>query len=337
VPDGFNDFIAERKAELRAIAQGDVGEVSKPGLNERLAIAGLAHPSFEVLQINDVSATVVASTDRSEELSTRPSGSTFANSLSVETMGQVGPDWILTAPIVGSDTKAQGVLVGEVFLGVMGRLLNPYGLDTSTVFDQEVHIVNAKHLLVYSSDWGVVPDDATMAAKGALSVKGEGAIFDRAMASGSGADQIVDYRNEGVLAGYQALPALGWVIIASTQTDVALAPVREQELRTSLLQALSTFLLIGFAIALAVLTTRPLVALSRTAALVSAGDLTARVELKGGAEVRRLGDSFNAMVERLSDVLNRLRGEVTESAAKLSAASTLSSTTRIRNGDAVSR
>jgi methyl-accepting chemotaxis protein len=77
--------------------------------------------------------------------------------------------------------------------------------------------------------------------------------------------------------------------------------------------------LIGFAIAVAVVTTRPLVALSRTAALVAEGDLTARVELKGGAEVRRLGDSFNAMVERLSDVLMRLRGEVTESAAKLSA------------------
>ena len=316
----INDFMAERKAELRAIAQSDVGEVSKPGLKARLVTAGSAHPSFAILQINDLSATVVASTDRSEELSARPSGSTFANSLSVESMGQVGPDWIMTAPIVGSDSKAQGVLVGEVFLGVLGRLLNPYGLDTSTVLDQEVHVVNAKHLLVYSSDWGVVANDAAMAAKGALSIQGEGAIFDRAMASGPGADQIVDYRNEHVLAGYQALPSLGWVIIASTETAVALAPVQEQELRTSLLQALSTVLLIGFAITVAVLTTRPLVALSRTAALVAAGDLTARVELKGGAEVRRLGDSFNAMVERLSDVLDRLRGEVTESAGKLSAA-----------------
>jgi methyl-accepting chemotaxis protein len=159
-----------------------------------------------------------------------------------------------------------------------------------------------------------------MIARGSLTVQGEGVIFDRATASGAGADQIVDYRNERVLAGYQALPALGWVIVASTQTAVALAPVQMQELRTSLLQALSTFLLLGFAITVAVLTTRPLVALSRTAALVAAGDLTARVELKGGAEVRRLGDSFNSMVERLSDVLNRLRGEVTESAAKLSAA-----------------
>jgi methyl-accepting chemotaxis protein len=79
--------------------------------------------------------------------------------------------------------------------------------------------------------------------------------------------------------------------------------------------------LIGIAIVLAVLAMRPIVALSRAAANVEAGDLSARVNLKGGGEVRRLGDTFNAMLERLSGVLSRLRGEVTESAGKLSAAS----------------
>jgi methyl-accepting chemotaxis protein len=86
-----------------------------------------------------------------------------------------------------------------------------------------------------------------------------------------------------------------------------------------MLQTLSTVLLIGFAIALAVLTTRPIVVLARAAARVEAGDLSARVNLKGGGEVRRLSAAFNAMVERLSGVLFRLRGEVTESATKLSA------------------
>ena len=107
-------------------------------------------------------------------------------------------------------------------------------------------------------------------------------------------------------------------MVASIDVASALAPVHEQELRTSLLQALSTFLLIGFAIVLAILTTRPIVALARATARVEAGDLTARVNLKGGGEIRRLSDAFNAMVERLSGVLFRLRGEVTESAAKLS-------------------
>jgi methyl-accepting chemotaxis protein len=69
-----------------------------------------------------------------------------------------------------------------------------------------------------------------------------------------------------------------------------------------------------------VVTTRPITALSRAAASVEAGDLSARVRLTGGAEVARLGDSFNAMVVRLSGVLERLRGEVTDSATRLSEA-----------------
>ena len=88
----------------------------------------------------------------------------------------------------------------------------------------------------------------------------------------------------------------------------------------SLLQVLSTLLLIAFAVAMAILTTRPIVALARAAVRVEAGDLTARVDLRGGGELSRLGEAFNAMIERLSGVLLRLRGEVTESAVKLSAA-----------------
>jgi methyl-accepting chemotaxis protein len=212
------------------------------------------------------------------------------------------------------------MVMGDLNVAVLGLLLNPYGDEPSTR-DQEVHLVNAQHLLVYSSDWGVLRDDAAVLAKGTLKVSAEGAVFDRATNSGPGASQLVDYRNRQVLAGYEPIKTLGWVVIASTETASALAPVYEQELRTSLLQALSLVLLIGFAIVLAVFATRPIVALSRAAARVEAGDLSARVKLKGGGEVRQLGDTFNAMVERLSGVLSRLRGEVTESAGKLSAAS----------------
>ena len=183
-----------------------------------------------------------------------------------------------------------------------------------------MHLVNAQHLLLYSSAWGVLPDESAMLAKGTLRIVAEGAIFDQAMLAGGGTAEMVDYRNRPVLAGYEPIPSLGWVVIASTETASALAPVHQQEVRTSLLQAFSTLLLIGMAIALAIFAMRPIVALSRAAAKVEAGDLSARVNLKGGGEVRRLGDTFNAMVERLGGVLFRLRGEVTESATKLSAA-----------------
>jgi methyl-accepting chemotaxis protein len=318
------DWVAERRAELRAVAQDRVGELSEPGLNAALVASTTSHPAFSTLQIFNPSGRLVASTPPGAVLTGRPEGAAFANSLSIETIAPIrgridGLDWVLTAPIVGSDSKSQGVVVGDLSLAVLGRLLNPYGLDTSTNQDEEIHLVNAQHFLLYSSAWGVLQGDAAILAKGALSVTADAATFDQAMNVGPGAAQIVDYRNHQVLAGYEPIPSLGWVVIASIDTASALAPVYAQELRTSLLQALSTVLLIGFAIVLAILTTRPIVALARAAARVEAGDLSARVNLKGGGEIRRLSDAFNAMVERLGGVLFRLRGEVTESATKLSA------------------
>jgi methyl-accepting chemotaxis protein len=61
----------------------------------------------------------------------------------------------------------------------------------------------------------------------------------------------------------------------------------------------------------------PVTALSRAAARAEAGDLTARVVPGGGREIRLLGQTFNAMLQRLGGMLFRLRGEVAESAAKL--------------------
>jgi methyl-accepting chemotaxis protein len=164
----------------------------------------------------------------------------------------------------------------------------------------------------------VVANDSEVLAKGSLKTPAEGAVYDRAITSGGGAAEMVDYRGHHVLAGYEPVPLLGWVVVASIDTSAALAALNLQTLRVSLLQALNFVLLIGFAIVVAVLTTRPIGALSRAAASVEAGDLTARVHLRGGEEVRNLGATFNAMVERLSGVLERLRGEVTESAVKLS-------------------
>jgi methyl-accepting chemotaxis protein len=321
----INDWVAERQAELRLVASDQVGQLSSPGLNANLVASSASHPTFEAIQVSDVKGNVVAATRPKIALSNTPSGADFATSLSVETMGpvglgQAGLDWLMTAPILGPDEKPQGVVVGDLNVTVLGKLINPYGLDNPTIRDQETHIVNAQHLLLYSSEWGVVADDTLLITAGALKLVAEGGIYDQAMKSGAGAAQITDYRNKHVLAGYEPMANLGWVVIASTDTATALAPVDLQGIRTSLLQALSTLLLIIFGVVLAVYTTRPIVALSRAAARVEAGDLTARVKLKGGLEVGRLGETFNAMIERLGGVLFRLRGEVTDAAGKLSIA-----------------
>ena len=85
-------------------------------------------------------------------------------------------------------------------------------------------------------------------------------------------------------------------------------------------QVLATILLVLITGLAARLTIRPVIALSRAAARLESGDMSARVEPSGSPEIRLLGQTFNAMVERLADMRFRLRGEVAESAAKLAAA-----------------
>jgi methyl-accepting chemotaxis protein len=85
-------------------------------------------------------------------------------------------------------------------------------------------------------------------------------------------------------------------------------------------ELLAVVLMIGITGVAARMMMSPVLALSRAAARVESGDLTARVVPGGSGEMRLLGQTFNAMLERLSGMLFSLRGEVADSAAELAAA-----------------
>jgi len=313
-------WMAERKAELRHVASDAAGHVSSPSAAATALGTPSTHPDFATLQVINPAGVVVAATRPGPQLGTSSPERFQVETLQPIQRGLAGVNWVISAPILGIDEKSQGAVVGDLNISALGTLLidpavkHPFGKSL------EIHLSDLTGLILYSSSWGMVADNNGVLAKGGLSLKENSAIIDLAVKRHDGTLRTTDYRNHDVLAGYELIPSPGWVVIASIDTAVALAPVYDQELRTSLLQAFTTVLLIVFAIVLAIFTMRPIVALSRAAASVESGDLTARVSLKGGGEVRRLGDMFNAMIERLSNVLFRLRGEVTESAGRLSAA-----------------
>jgi methyl-accepting chemotaxis protein len=68
------------------------------------------------------------------------------------------------------------------------------------------------------------------------------------------------------------------------------------------------------------LTARPVMALSRAAADIQSGDLTARAIAGGGGETRRLAETFNAMVDRTVVEGPRILGEAAAAATRLSIA-----------------
>jgi methyl-accepting chemotaxis protein len=85
-------------------------------------------------------------------------------------------------------------------------------------------------------------------------------------------------------------------------------------------EILATVLLVAVTGVTARLLIRPVVALSRVAAQAESGDLTARVVPSGSTEMRHLGQTFNALLERLAGMRIGLRGEVSEAAASLAEA-----------------
>jgi methyl-accepting chemotaxis protein len=318
----ITDWLAERHSEMRILAARQVGEVNLPALQGDLAGEAPAHPDFDQIQIMDPTGKIVGAT----QAGAAPllTGSLLNQSLTIETLSPIQlvnsyPQWLISAPIIGPGAKSEGVIVADLHIGTLGRLLNPVG-DVGTTTHQEVHVANAEHFILYSSDWGITSDDKTALSFGLLTAMAETGLVDSALADGSGASHTTDYRHHDVLAGYRAIPTLGWVIIASTDTSTALAPVYDQQVKTSLIQLVGAVVFIGFAAFLARVMTRPMTVLSRAAEKVESGDFSARVTLRGGREMQRLAATFNAMIERLSAVLSRLRGEVSDSATKLSAA-----------------
>jgi methyl-accepting chemotaxis protein len=130
---------------------------------------------------------------------------------------------------------------------------------------------------------------------------------------------MTDYRHHDVLAGFQSIPSLHWVVFEDDDVSVALSGVDSAERLVALITLIAGTLVVGFAVLVARVTVKPIIDLHGAAARVGRGDLSVRFHPSGGNELRELGETFNLMVERLGGVLGRLRGEVTDSATNLSA------------------
>jgi methyl-accepting chemotaxis protein len=314
----ISDWLREPQGYLAQLARESVvpaGQRIPTGRSLKTA----ANPYFDTIAVFDAIGGLIAETAPDPDLQNVGSTDWFQKALSIESVqpiakGKVSLVWIISAPIVASDGTLEGAVVGDLDVSALSALLGSPGPG------QEVHLASSDDLLVLSSDWGPLTGDAGVSAKGALELKAERGVVDLALKSGSGSLRTTDYRHKDVFAGYDSVPSLGLVVIASTDSSVALAPANSLGRLTLGIMVIGTLLIVGLAILLARLTIRPITTLSRVAAGAEAGDLAARVSLTGGREMRVLGAAFNGMLQRLSGLLSRLQGEVADSATKLSAA-----------------
>src|SRR5260370_9730363 len=130
----ITDWVEERQAELQILAQNQVGALAASDVESQLRAAGPSHPSFESLQVFDAKGAIVGSSAPGTPLSATPSAATFANSLSVETIGPVQIKvgeliCVATAPILGPDEQPLRAVAGDPDLTALQALLHPYGKD----------------------------------------------------------------------------------------------------------------------------------------------------------------------------------------------------------------
>jgi methyl-accepting chemotaxis protein len=314
----ISQWISESEAYLAQLAReatapaGRQGPIGTP-------LENASDSAFRAIEVLNASGAVIATTSANADLREVGRAPWFGQALYIAaehpiTDGVTGLVWIITAPIVEPSGASEGAVAGDLNVARLSGLLG------SLSPDQEVHVVNSDHLLVLSSDWGPLTGDAGFDIHGALSARAEIGIVNQALTTGPGSSHISDYRNRDVFAGYAPIGSTDLVLVASTDVAAALAPAYTVGRLTLAILLVATLLVVGFAVFLARLTIRPITVLSRVAARVEAGDLTARVSLSGGNEMRVLGAAFNGMLERLSGVLSRLQGEVADSSTKLSTA-----------------
>ncbi len=316
--DRIEQWITAAQAYLAQLAREAAAPAGRRGPTGT-PLENASDPSFEAIEVVDPAGTVVAATADDIDLKAVGQMLWFGQALYIATEqpisnGATGLVWIVSAPIVGANGASQGTVVGDLNVSRLSGLLG------SSASDQEVHVANGDHLMVISSTWGPLTSDTGLAARGALTTKAEVAVVNQALTTGAGSLHISDYRNRDVFAGYAPIDSSDMVVVSSIDVAAGLASAYNLGHVTLVLLLVGMLLVVAFAVFLARLTIRPITVLSRVAARVEAGDLTARVSLTGGNEMRVLGAAFNGMLERLSSVLSRLQGEVADSSTKLSTA-----------------
>ena len=120
-----------------------------------------------------------------------------------------------------------------------------------------------------------------------------------------------------VLASGILLPEWGWWVIVEQPRQTALAPAYRIRNFSIIFLCLGLILALMASRWLARTLSEPVMRLSDMATRLGGGDLTARVKLKSGDEVERVGKALNSMADQLQSYTTSLEQKVSEKTAQL--------------------
>ena len=126
-----------------------------------------------------------------------------------------------------------------------------------------------------------------------------------------------NYEGEPVLGTWHWLPEVGAALLAEIGQDEAFEPARQLSLTIGLIGLAVVALLSVGTYALSRRIAKPILAITDTAAAVTAGDLTREAPVTTDDEVGDLAESFNTMTSQLRDTLEGLEQRVEERTEEL--------------------
>ena len=218
---------------------------------------------------------------------------------------------LLTAPVfdpAAAETGGTpaGAVVAEVRLGAVAKqagetagTLEAEGAPAGHARRCVVALDNVGDMVVYHTNNALTHRPASSAMPYFAGVAG------RMKAGGSGSD-FYDTAEVGTqLAAFRQVDGLKLSVAATEDYAGALWPVRRAALLSAALALLGAGAGAGLLFYIAGRETRGIGLVARRASAVAAGDLDQRIEVSHSGETRELAENFNAMTERLRELIAR--------------------------------
>jgi signal transduction histidine kinase len=219
------------------------------------------------------------------------SSNTFVHPVSESELSDA-PVITIATPLFDSTGQRIGVMAATLNLERLDRIvLERTGLGDSG----ETYIVGTDGRFVHARLLGEYPDPVTS----------EG--IERAIAQHEGRGLYENYDGEAVIGVYHWLPEVGAAQMAEMSQDEAFRPARELSLTIGLV---GVVVVASVAIGIYFVSrriARPILAITDTAAAVTAGDLSREAPVSSRDEVGTLARAFNTMTSRLRGTLDELR------------------------------
>ncbi len=215
---------------------------------------------------------------------------------------------IISVPIFDKEGNFAGVLRSVYNAGSLAKLINALsdptqGVQAALLFPNG-RILNPTGTALTDLPAGVFEQvTGSTQEYGQLMVNGQPQLFSQALVQ--------------EIAGEYNLDRLGWRYLLFRDANQAMQPVQTLSRQTNVLAVIIIVVVIGVAVLLSDLVSKPILRLTAITRRITGGDLSSRAKVETRDEIGMLASNFNTMANQLQITFDTLEERVTERTRQL--------------------